>query len=261
MGELTLTAQELLFAGAQLGAKTFFGLPDPFYGMTLEEIRQEIGQMQVSLEKKGYAEMGFDDAFTLKPEVSAMVEACAKCLCYLLVRLTPPGKKAWQLLIYAGEAGLVEVDAKGEELKLNWIDQKTVSNKILAEIRPVADNGSEVSTVVVKQAELAQAQSLAIDEPGKALELLESQGCPSETATLLVQGFRHEAGRYVFCKSDFQTRTLDEMILLQSEGGAVCLTLENVDEDLWKAEFLPCGANEETLRGMCALKGATDEML
>lgn len=261
MGELTLTARELLFAGAQLGAKKFFGLPDPFYGMTADEIRQEIGRMQQSLEKKGYAEMGFDDAFQLTGEVSAMVEVCAKCQRYLLVRLTPPGEAARQLLVYAGPAGLVQVDARGEELKLNWIDEEAVAESVLKELLPAASGSGEAASATVKQEDLAQAQVLAIDEPEKALELLAGLGCPAPAAKLLVQGFRHEAGCYVLCKSDFQTRTLDEMILLQDESGAVCLTLEDVNENQWKAEYLPGGASAETLRELCALKGAAHEVL
>ena len=261
MGELTLTARELLFAGAQMGAKTFFGLPDPFYGMTLEEIHREIGNMQGSLEKKGYAEVGFDDSFALKPEVAAMVEVCAKCQRYLLVRLTPPAKKAQLLLVYANESGLVAVDAKNEELQLIWIEAEAVAGKVLAQLQPVESGGGEGSVVVVKQEDLAQAQSLAIDEPEKAKELLGGCGCPAETAALLVQGFRHEAGRYMFYRSDFEERTLTECLLIQGECGAVCMTLENADENQWKAEFLPGGADEETLRELCTLKGAGHEVL
>lgn len=261
MGELTLTARELLFAGAQLGAKKFFGLPDPFYGMTADEIRREIGQLQQSLEKKGYAEMGFDDAFRLTVEAAAMVEVCAKCQNYLLVRLTPPGGTSWQLLFYAGEAGLVQMDARNEVLKLNWIEEEAVAESILKELLPADSGSGETATAVVKQEDLAKAQALAIDDPGKAEELLAGLGCPRPMAKLMVQGFRHEAGYYVFCKSDFQTRTLDEMILLQNESGAVCLTLEDLNENQWNAEYLPGGVSAETLHELCALKGVAHEML
>ena len=39
MAEMTLSTKEFLFAAANLGAKNFFGISDPFYGMTAEEIR------------------------------------------------------------------------------------------------------------------------------------------------------------------------------------------------------------------------------
>ena len=37
--------------------------------------------------------------------------------------------------------------------------------------------------------------------------------------------------------------------------------LEDLDEDLWKAEFLPGGITEESLKDLCALEGAGHEML
>ena len=260
MNEMTISARELLFAGAQLGAKMFFGLPDPFYGMTQEEIRREIGQMQVSLERKGYAQLGFDDAFTLTPEAAALVEVCAKCQRYLLVQLTPPEAPAWQLLVYSSEAGLVEAEVQDENVTLRRIAQNAVAERILAQLPPASGSG-EAAAAVVKQEALTQARALAVDEPEKALELLAGCGCPAEMAALLVQGFRREAGRYVFCRSDFQTRTLDEMILLQNGSGAVCLTLADVYENQWKAEYLPAGATEQPLRALCTVEGAAHELL
>ena len=51
------------------------------------------------------------------------------------------------------------------------------------------------------------------------------------------------------------------MMVIQSTAGAVCMTLEDLDEDLWKAEFLPGGITEESLKDLCALEGAGHEML
>ena len=45
MEEITMSARELLFAGAQLGADRFFGIPDPFYGMTEDQILSEIPKL------------------------------------------------------------------------------------------------------------------------------------------------------------------------------------------------------------------------
>ena len=260
MEELRLTAQELLFAGAQLGAKVFYGLPDPFYGMTLEKIRREMTKMQLSLAQKGCAELGFDDAFSLKEEVRELVEVCAKCQSYLMVRLTPPGEKTRQLLFYAGEKGVVEIQEQGGELTLRWAGPDEVATRVLALLPPAA-GGGEAFSVSVTQGELAEIQALAIDAPQKALEQLVGRGCPTPMASLLVQGLRREVTRCVLCRSDFRAHAMDEMLLLQGKDGAVCLTLEDAAEERWKADFLPGGATEETLQEQCELKGAADEVL
>lgn len=261
MDEITLSTKECLFAAAMLGASKFFGLPDPFYGMTVDEIRRESSELQLSLEKKGYAEVGFDDTFALKPEAAGLVGVCANCQSYLLVQLLAPEEKERQLLIYAGETGLVAADVRGPEVTLRRIGEDAVAGKVLAEIRPAASGSGAKSTALVKQADLAEAQSLAIDSPSKAAELLDGRGCPTEIAALLIQGFRREAGRYVFFRADIQERTLTEMIAVQGTDGAVCMRLEDVDEDLWNAEFLPGGMTAEILGELCALKGAGHEVL
>ena len=261
MEEMTLSTKECLLAAARLGASKFFGLPDPFYGMTVDEIRRESGELQLSLEKKGYAEVGFDDTFALKPEAASLVGTCANCQSYLMVQLLAPGEKERQLLIYAGEEGLVAADVRGHEVTLRRIGEEAVAGRVLSEIRPAASGSGAKSAARVRQADLAEAQSLAIDEPSKAAELLDSWDCPAEISALLIQGFRREAGRYVFFRTDLRERTLTEMIAVQGADGAVCMRLEDMDEDLWNAEFLPSGITAETLGELCALKGAAHEVL
>ena len=52
MAEMTLSTKEFLFAAANLGAKNFFGISDPFYGMTAEEIRANAKRFSFPLKRK-----------------------------------------------------------------------------------------------------------------------------------------------------------------------------------------------------------------
>lgn len=261
MAEMTLSTKEFLFAAANLGAKNFFGISDPFYGMTAEEIRSECEKIQLSLEKKGYAEVGFEGDFALKSEAVSLITTCIKCRSYLLVQLGEAGKSTRQFLAYAGESGLVGADVQGQEVSLRRMDKESVVPSVLEKIQPPASGSGETCSAVVKQADLAQVQSLAVDEPERAVGQFLDKGCPRELAAVLVQGFRKEAGRYLLFHTDVCERSLTEMMVIQSTAGAVCMTLEDLDEDLWKAEFLPGGITEESLKDLCALEGAGHEML
>lgn len=261
MEEMTLSTKEFLLAAASLGAKNFFGISDPFYGMTAEEIQSECQNLQCSLEKKGYATVDFEGSFELMPEAASLISSCIKCRSYLLVQLGEVGKVTHQFLAYASESGLVGADVQGQDISLRRMDKESVVPSVLEKIQPPASGSGERSRAVVKQADLAQVQSLAVDEPEKAVEQLLDKGCPRELASVLVQGFRKEAGRYLLFRTDVCARALTEMVVIQSAAGAVCMTLEDLDEDLWQAEFLPGGITEEALKDLCTLEGAGHEML
>lgn len=100
MGEITMSAKELLYAGAQLGADRFYGIPDPFYPMTQQQLLGEIPRLQSALEKRGLASMGFDGSFTLKEEVRALVGPCAGCRTYLLLDQKSAPRAADGVVLY-----------------------------------------------------------------------------------------------------------------------------------------------------------------
>ncbi len=260
MAEITLSTKECLLAAAKLGAKKFFGLSDPFFGMPIEEVRREIGELQLSMEKKGYADVGFDDVFALKPAVAELMTLCTGCDSYLLGQLMAPGEKERQVVIYAGKAGFARACVRGETVTLARVEEGAISQTLLDEMRPSASGSNAPVSTQVKQSDLAQVQSLAIDDPGAAEAQLAGQGCPAPISEILVQGFRKETGRYAFFHTDLQARTLTQMIALQGGSGAVCMTLENADEDLWTAQYLPGGITAEVLEPICPWKGDGHEV-
>lgn len=261
MEKITLSTKECLLAAAKSGAKKFFGLSNPFFGMTGEAVRQEIGELHLSMGKKGYAEVGFDDVFTLRPEVAELIGLCTNCDSYLLTQFIIPGEQKKQLVIYAGKDGFAHAHICGDNVTLDRLEEEMILQVLLNEIRPAATGSGESYGTQMRQSDLARLQSLAIDDPATATNQLTGQGCPHLIAALLVQGFRKEAMRCSFFHTDLQKRTLTQMIALQSEDGAVCMTLEDADEDLWNARYFPGGITAEVLEVLCPQKGADHEVL
>lgn len=260
MAEITLSTKECLVAAAKAGARNFFGLPNPFWGMSAEAIQQEISELQLSMEKKGCAEVGFDDVFVLKQELAELIGLCTSCDSYLLTQFLLPGEPEKQLVLYAGQGGFAHAHIRGSNVTLGRLEEDALSQTLLAEISLPAAGSAPESQAQIRQSDLAGVQSLAIDDTGAAAQQLMEQGCPEAMAQVLVQSFRHEAARCVFFCTDLQKRTLTQMIAFQSTDGAVYMTLEDAEEDLWKAKYLPEGITAEVLDTLCPRKGAGDEV-
>lgn len=255
-----MSARELLFAGAQLGADRFFGIPDPFYGMTEEQILSEIPKLQSSLEKRGLAQMRFDDSFTLTEEAKALVAPCALCRRYLLhVRTFPDGEQQAVLMYTDGDA-VVEAECREQEVTLRALGPDDAIPRVLARMCPGC-GGADQPAAHLRRADLATVQAKAIDEPAAARQELETQGCPAASAALLVEGFRHETEFHQLICADLDRRTLDHAMSIQGEQGTLWMTLEDPDEELWLAEYLPAGVDAGRLAALCGKEGADDEVL
>lgn len=260
MEKITLSIKECLLAAAKSGAKQFFGLSNPFVGMTADAVRQEIGEIQLSMEKKGYAEVGFDDVFSLREDVNELIGLCTNCDSYLLAQFIVPNEQKRQLVVYAGAEDFAHAQVYDDTVTLGRLKEDTILRMLLDEIRPAAAGVGDPYSTQIRQGDLAKVQSLATDDPSTAIDQLAELGFPLLIATLLVQGFRKEAVRCAFFHTDLKHRTLTQLIALQSESGAVCMTLENADEDIWNARFLPGGITEEVLEPLCPRKGGTYEV-
>ena len=261
MTEVTMSAKELLLAGAYVGAKTFYGLEDPFYGMTPEQIRGEIPGLRASLAKRKLAEERFDGGFALGAEVKALVAPCAKCQRYLLVRSSTPEGGETMMVFYIGEGALVEVLPEAGELKLRLLeDGQAVVGRVMEKVASAQIPQAEGSAALLRQQELAEIQRQAVeDAPGAKASLLDL-GCSGEMAETLVSGFRHEATTHVLIRADLEKRTMDEAMAVEMEDGTVWITLSDPEEEAWEVEYHPEGLDPQRLELLCRLEATDNEM-
>lgn len=265
MGEITMSAKELLYAGAQLGADRFYGIPDPFYPMTQQQLLGEIPRLQSALEKRGLASMGFDGSFTLKEEVRALVGPCAGCRTYLLLD-QKSAAGARQMLFYTDGSAVVEVTCSGEDVTLRAVEEEALPERVCSLFwcggGEQDDKRSAEPDALLRQEDLASARTAAIDAPEDALAALAAKGCGEHMAALLVAGFRQQENFSVLIRADLRRRRLDYAMAVWGTQGAVWMTLEDPEADLWKAEYLPGEVDKAHLAVLCSLKGAAaDEML
>lgn len=269
-----MSAKELLFAAAQLGAGSFYGFPDPFFGMPPAQVYAEIPALQAALERRGLASMGFDGVFSLAPAAAALIAPCVGCRRYLMVRRTGAEGGQQTALLYLDGERAVEADCRGEEVALRAVDADAagwlagrLEAAALCAGTGAAGTGQAAAGKTapcrarLRRQALADAREKVIDDPQQAADALQKAGCCEAAAALLVQGFRRQAEFDLLVCADLAARTLDHAMAVRAAQGALWLTLEDELEDLWLAEYLPGGLDIGRLRGLCGEGGAPDELL
>lgn len=233
MDELVFTAKELMVASAKLGAVRFFGLPDPFYGMEPEEIQGAVSGIQLALEKKGYAQMGFDDSFTLKSDVKNLLETAALCERYVMLRSEKADGGLSVAIRYERQGKAVLLRETGKALTLTRTEDGAAAAFVTRELGGVDAVDPTAGEVLLSEETLTAARLAAAEDKAKAAALLTEQGCSGQTAAGLVQGLRREADLFVICIGDLQQRTLRHLIVFAGKEGWVSLIPTDVDERTW----------------------------
>ena len=264
--ELTLTAKELLFAAAKLGAPVFYGLPDPFFGMDDEEIRRETLALPLALEHKGYASVGFDDAFVLRPEAEELVSVCALCDRYIMAELTSPGGSVKNLLFYLSGSKTAELLLNGEELTLLPFNVDGIARRIWAEMGlPEAEGHPCAGSFTLPYDKLATVKEMAAADPGKAAASLREDGCSDHLAKILLDGFTMRADYHSIRSVDLKNRKLDHLVCVHTDAGALRLTpAQDKTEETWELSSIGVGELKELLNALCrgepAAKGGAGDL-
>lgn len=251
MQELVLTPEELLYCAAQLGAKRFFGLEDPFYAMEPEEICSAIAGIQVSLEQKGFAQMGFDDSFKLNSQVSALIDVCAGCEKYLQLRSSAPLQKEALTLVYYKEEKAVLVCKRGSQLHLREMTGEKLADLLLQTFPRLNLGDAQLQECQLDYALLSQVQKLAAEAPETGLEKLMEQGAAAQVAEILMQSFGNGLERGILCRGDLQKRTLDTMVLLFCDSGTVCMEPADTEEQIWRVRYASGDEAKQLVEQFC----------
>jgi len=243
MEVLQLTARELLFAASELGAETFFGLPDPFFGMDENDIAQEIVELQLTLEKKGYASLGFDRTFKLLPKTTKLIEVCANCERYIVADFVAPDGEYKNLLFYFLGDKAVSVLPSGSELMLKTIEPPDAITQIWAQIFWPQGEKTGVSFKLSFES-IKRAQQGADD-------ILKKEGCPQPLADILISGFKQTTHFYSISMTDLAAGRFENITCICTEhDGVVLIPLDDIENN-WEVRAMDstalCKLLEEVL--------------
>jgi hypothetical protein len=251
---LNMSARELLFAASKLGAEVFFGLPDPFFGLDETDITQELIDLQLSLERKGYASMGFDDAFKLSPKAEKLVSTCVYCERYIVADFIPPGGEHKNLVFYFREEKAVAVSHEKDGLVLRTIEPSDTAGQLWQEMSWPKDieNAANSPAYRISYEGIARAQSIAGSDSAGAAKLLLEEGCPELLAKVLVDGFRRDAHFYSISVSDLKMKKFEYIacVCTKSEG-VVLASLNDGDDDSWGVRITSDSQLKTLLEQLC----------
>lgn len=232
MDSIVVSPKELLVLSSKVGSKRFFGIQDPFRGMTRNEIKSELPTIQLRLEKKGLVSLGFDDSFTLTPLCNSIIPICGFCEKYIALDSIVAGTVQPRALLYFRNTEIVSLyeSDKGLEIKKVSIDD-AIKFMLSSGFENCVNTKEAITSVKIAQSLLAEVRGLEVQE---GVNTLSRAGIASSIAQALVMGLHQECGYSSLSAVDLKNRTFNSVICVMTQDGNLRLN-PTEDNDTWQA--------------------------
>lgn len=236
MKMLELKPRELVYIASVLGAKEFFGLKDPFYGMSRSEISTAISAMQMELNASGIIEMDFIGSVHISESVKSLVSVCAYCDAYVLGEYQKSTGTEQFTLYFKGEHTVL-LCLSGEKVVLKVSDIADVLDLVselierceVSEETSVSKEKCKFSYEIVNEA-----RHLALHESTEAArEKMLSSGLNCSIAEVFLNSFTNNSRRNAFVATNFVTNSVDSVLSITDSAHMVCI--EKNQEQNWIA--------------------------
>ena len=239
MDSITLSPKELIVLSSMIGAKNFYGIQNPFRGMTKNEIQAEIPDIQLQLEKRGLVSLGFDDSFTMTPLCEAFLPVCALCERYLTIESIASGKIQPSIRIYfrGGEIVLLLYSDEGCELRKMTCDE-AVKYLLTSTYSHCTDVTEDCSIFSISQSDLGKIRNIS---PKDALNFLIKADCPASVAEALILGLHQKCEYCSLIAVDLSNNLLNILMCIITAEGCLRLTpteMHGSKEDIWEISWI-----------------------
>ena len=258
MNEINLSSKELLVLSSFLGADNFFGIKDPFRGMTRDEIRAEIPSIQLQAEKNGLASLGFDNSFIISSEADRIISACAMCDMYLSIDVIDCGIQQAREMFYSRGFTTVSLKCIGENATLLEESNQEVAKKLMATLfAPCSEVlPTKQESIYIHQSILAQAYT---EPENQMVQKLMDEGCSSEMATAIASGLQRKCKYCSLLAVNLTNRAVKNLICIISPQGTIRLHPADMEDmDIWLAHWITKSQIEGILSDMLGEFGAHD---
>ena len=224
MESISMSPKELLVLASKLGAATFYGLQDPFRGMSRAEIKASIPQLQMQAEKRGLAIMGFEQDFAVEAKAAELISVCANCERYMTVDSIASGKRRPREVVYYSKNKTVLLQDHTEEIILQKADANVLRDLIYQQYfseqveKSPQDEGIRIPPTLLGKLRI-------LGDCGG--EQLKEYGCSEEMADAIMQGLNGRCTYLSMVCVDLQKRSCLSLLCILSGFGIVRLWLEN----------------------------------
>lgn len=243
MAEYCLTAEEVLYLAAVAGADMFYGVPDTLSGLSDQELKLKVVEMEESLGQKGYLQEDFDGNRTVLPELEKMIEHCGNCERFVCFEKAQVGEPQYSCIYFMSGNETYKMEYGREQYTLSKVELSVVRKEIEQGVI-VKETVQKVENVFgIPREELEKAAILARrGSAEKGVELLRTAGATDLTAQAVVNGILNKSDYYALLFMDLGNETAPDYSV-QFLSGEVLIVMEyDTDED---ADLIKCSAISE----------------
>ncbi len=240
MREIQLSPKELIYIASVLGAKEFFGVPDPFFGMARNEIISSIDIIQTNLVSRGHMDMDFNGEITVQEDVAEIVKKCAFCDTYILGAFQRDSETT-QLVIYCKEQDTFVMTFLNDMLTIQCVTSSEVVNmisSILGEDVCQLPPPSEKSVSYFSSKQIETARILALSGKDSIAEKeMQANGISTAIANVFLKSFQSFTKLYAVVATDFRRDSVDTLLCLNYQGTLVTINKDRTSSgSMWIAE-------------------------
>lgn len=238
MAEISMSPKELMFLAANLGAKNFYGVKDPFHGLTRSEVLAERPDIMMKLESRGLLSMDFDGNVTVAPVCTEIVNTCAFCDIFISIGGIDPEGNTIGLVYYSKDNKTVLLKKEIDKVILSMVDKSNITEGILkAAFAKEVDTDERTAPFVLAPNVLGQIADIPENE---AVALLTEKDCPDKMTRILVNGLKKRGKLVILEYVDLVRRKAESLICVSTKEGMIqlCVNKENgLVTDNWEVDY------------------------
>ena len=251
MQEIMLSSGELVYVASVLGAKEFFGVSDPFFGMNPGEIAACLSKIQSDLNERGILEMDFSGNVQVCQSVADVVRKCAFCDAYALGAFQADGGTE-AMTVYFKDQAMILLTAQDDTLCVRAAEMEEVVSAISTllgeQTLGLTGASCKVRSSFHNQTIETLRQLVMAGKDTEAEKEMHKAGIDEAIGKVFMDSFRSGARLYSLVVTSFAANRVDVLLCITSHASLVCIEKdENPDTNGWIAST---ASGKEVVQGM-----------
>ena len=197
MTNYSLTPEEVLYLAAVTGADTFYGVPDMLSGLSDQELKLKVVEIESRLIERGYLEEDFDGNKSIREELIGIIDLCGKCERFLCFEKEQIGEPQHSCIYFLKENRAYKMECETGQ----YIFSKIGFSGIRKEIRqamPLRVTEKKKEGSFTLSYEMLEKASTLIKRGSarKGEDLMEVEGAPAYMSKVIASGILSKADFY-----------------------------------------------------------------